>query len=130
MENPDIVYTIDLIQPDVPTANGRIYSKDVINEIVNKTNLNILKKKPVLLYSTLGNDLTNAVGVVENSRLVNDRIVIDIKLLDTTTALVVKELLSDPKTFCITPTSVGTVDENNRVTSLDDVQYYNIAPRI
>ena len=125
MKIPDIEYSIDLIKMDVPTANGRIYSKEAINKLVEETN----KKTVVPLHFNLGSDLASIVGIVKNAKVVDDQIVVKIQLLDTPKAVNIKAALHDRKAFCITPTTVGLVDENHQVT-VQDVKHYNITARI
>lgn len=84
------------IRPDVPTANGRVYPRAVLERAMEQARRKI--RQGVLLVhadAPLGGepDLNDAVGIVNSIHLVDDEVRARINIMDTTTGMAVRELL-------------------------------------
>jgi hypothetical protein len=107
----------NLIQPGVPTRNGRIYSEEAVKKLVDMTNEQakdghcLVTKEPrpdgrVLLKDT--------VGLVRNADVENDKMVCTIEMLNVPDAATLIKLL-DAGQASVAPLAYGHVDAEGRV---------------
>jgi hypothetical protein len=105
------------IQPDQPSINGRIYSKEICDKMMED-----IKK---LQYLHMGSPVFDDSGLfkdpdigtfaakVEDVRYEGSNILIDTMILDTPCGKDIKKLLEEkPFSVCCTPAGIGSINEN------------------
>lgn len=125
-------YTIELITADVPTENGRIYSKECLEKMckqVNESNNTIplvVGYDPVQHINSPKIDMSTFVGTVKNASVTKmNQIKIDLKFLKTpknhrnTNDVNLGVKLLDSGCATITPVIRAEFDENHKVIEKD-----------
>lgn len=105
------------IQPDQPTINGRIYSKEICEKMVKDLN-----EKQQYLYMGVPTFIDGSIqhpsiekiaGVIEHAQLDDSKIIIDSVILDTNCGKDVQSLLKvQPFSVCCTPYGIGSINGN------------------
>jgi hypothetical protein len=97
------------VNPDVPTVNGYIYSKEIIEKEI------ILKE--LLVYLGIGqgglNDLKDLIGFANSKLNEKNEIISNIKLIDTEISNIFKQ--TDYTDFDYTIKGYGELSEDNNV---------------
>lgn len=127
------------IQPDLPTINGRIYSKEICDKMME----DIKKLGYVYLGSAMNStkhalemsdystpDLKTVAAKVEDVHYHGGKIMIDSIILDTPCGTAVKNTLNEHTTSSLTciPAGFGSVykDEENQIKVADDYQIISV----
>jgi hypothetical protein len=126
----DIEFTSVLpIKPDEPTRNGRIYPRAVVEKMVDEMREQISKNvcfgevvddgcaTPALNLSKVGFCVTDV-------SLINDTWSIQGKWLDTPATAFLKNAISSGYTIGFTPSMMGTVESDGRIT---DAQFLHMS---
>lgn len=125
------------IHPDIPTINGRIYSKEICDKMME----DIKKLGYVYLGSAMNSikhdlsdnstpDLKTVAAKVEDVHYHGDKIVIESIILDTPCGTAVKNILNEHTTSSLTctPAGFGSIykDEENQIKVKDDYQITSV----
>jgi hypothetical protein len=122
--------TVNCIEADVPTKNGRIYSKECLEKATVLFNEKI-KEGGVYIHSGYpeDNDSRSIVGKVNECKIVDNRIVIDANLFGfksfkdfSKSKLGVSSRILD-----VTPQVFGTLD--GEIVTIDKVDSFRVIPK-
>lgn len=109
--------TCVLIQPGVPTRNGRVYSEEAVQKLVDMTNEQakdghcLVTKEP---RSDGRVSLKDTVGLVRNARVESEKMVCTIEMLKVPDADTLIKLL-DAGQASVAPLAYGHVGEDGKV---------------
>lgn len=106
---------VQLMKVGVPSATGRIYSKDAMEDAINKFNESQIKGGTLGQVGDLSHpvDLRDLSHVFENVRIEDDKVVGDMKILDTPQGQNVKALLESNIKLALAPRL--QIDEQEKV---------------
>jgi len=102
----------ELIRPDVPTANGRIYSKEAIDKLVKMTNEQALDGHCMVVSDGQPDGrvkLADVVGLVRHASVEDDKMVCTVEMLQTPKAVNLEMLFNEG--VSIAPLAYGTVKD-------------------
>ncbi len=120
--------TVNTITADVPTLNGNIYSTECIQKMLESATPKI-KEKKILVYAGgdwyphLSPPLENVIGAVEDAKLENGKIQLDIEICNIIPGI--SEILNDDD-FNITSCVVGTINESDKTVNVDKLLYFYV----
>lgn len=108
------------IIPDVPTINGRIYPRKVLEDAFAE-----YKDKPLfVVHSNEPNELVKldrVGGIVKKYEILSTGISLDIKFLETPNGRLMQELLKhNTDEFTFTPCGIGTLTNKNKNLVVND----------
>ena len=126
-----LVIQSNAIVADKPNANGRIYSRELIEDI----NEQIINDKKGVYVTVLADDispdliLTNIAGKVTFSEIDDQQnsLVITAEILDTPKGKIINQLADSGITFRLYPVGVGMIEEDGSITSYE-FSHFNIEP--
>ncbi len=114
-----------ILKADVPNANGRIYPRATVEQMVKQCKANQNR-----IFGTIGMPEGNTLDIAEISHSVNNLritedgdLVGDVMVLDTPKGEVMKELLTQ-RTYDFRTAGIGKIDENGVVS---DIQLISIS---
>ena len=96
---------ITILIADKVNLNNRIYPRAVVEKAVSEFNDKYVKSKRAVVYSSLESDLTKAIGLINEIKLDENEVKIDIKWLHPQYE-VFNELTNE---MCWTPVGLGTL---------------------
>jgi hypothetical protein len=113
--------TINCIEAEVPTQNGRIYSKEALEKMRDLLNKKI-KSKNAFIYKNCDKRLSSIIGLVTECKIENNKIVVDANFngLKTLSGDVFEIDKFDKEKIQLFPMTIGSL-ENNKV-RVDNVE--------
>lgn len=109
-------FTVTILKADVPNANGRIYPRETVEEMVKQCAANQNR-----IFGTIGMPEGNGLNIAEISHTVNNLritesgdLIGDVMVLSTPKGEVMKELLAHG-TYDYRTAGIGKIDENGVV---------------
>ena len=106
----------ELLTLDVPNKNGRIYPKPVMEKAIVAA-LPLIDKKRFFIIRpssleppSIDIGLEDVVGIVTNMEIVDDKVMVDVELLNTPTALPFKSILDSVN---VSICGIGSLNKNN-----------------
>ena len=106
--------TCPYILQDVPTDNGRIYSKAMLESIVEQAN-NPRGSEQYVAHDFSGSwmVLSDVAGQVSNCALENGRLACDVELLDTPRGKILKKI--DESLLVLSPVATAFLNDNGEI---------------
>jgi len=102
---------------DIPSGNGRTYSREFWEELQKALKYSSRNYYVYFYEDSAGEkvDLRNVVGCVSGMRIVDDKVLQTIQILDTPKGQVLERLLSNPSNLEVSIWGEGMVDKYNKV---------------
>jgi hypothetical protein len=118
---------VNCIEADVPTKNGRIYSKECLEKATVLFNDKI-KEAGVYIHSGYpgDNDARGIVGIVNECKIVGNKMVIDAKLFgfNSFENFSKSQFRVSSSNLDVTPQTIGTIDRG--IVTIDKVDSFRI----
>ena len=122
---------IPILTLDAPNQNKRIYSRNVVENEINRLNNTLIKEKQFLVYSyqseLISENLYDAVGIVTNLEIQDNMVIADVEFLNINNGKLMESLVVGGDA-CICVSGVGTINKlpNNTYVVGEDYKLINL----
>lgn len=107
----------EILKLDTPTRNGRIYSTAVLLEAIeeakSRTIYCVMNDDDTMYNTTI--DINKICGIVENLEIIDESVVVTIKMLDTPTGKIVNSKMVNLSNLNFTPIGFGMITDGKIV---------------